>query len=68
MVEGITSMLEKLGADIDGLAATARSEARRLFARQVVCGQISEALLALVERTQRRPPARAAGIATGPGG
>jgi len=51
MVRGIVSMLEEQRADGDGVAATARSEARRLFAREVVCAQISDALVALVERS-----------------
>jgi glycosyltransferase involved in cell wall biosynthesis len=51
-VEGLTSavaeLLEQLAQDAPGLRSKARAEAERLFATDVVCRQVSDALLALV--------------------
>jgi glycosyltransferase involved in cell wall biosynthesis len=55
-VEGMTSaivhMVERLRAAPEQLRASAHAEARRLFAPEVVCGQISDALEGLVETTR----------------
>jgi glycosyltransferase involved in cell wall biosynthesis len=51
-VEGLTSavaeVLERLGQDAPRLRSKARAEAERRFAPDVVCRQVSDALLALV--------------------
>jgi glycosyltransferase involved in cell wall biosynthesis len=51
-VEGLTSavveLLARLARDAPGVRAKARAEAERLFAPDVVCRQVSDALLALV--------------------
>lgn len=52
-VEGLSSavaeLLERLAQDAPGLRSKARAEAERLFAPDVVCRQVSDALLALVD-------------------
>ena len=47
MAQAITGMLERLRSDPTTTRALARSEAERLFAPAVVCGQISQALVGL---------------------
>ena len=49
MASAIVAMLERLGEDRAGIAAVARAEAERLFAPDVVCAQISDALERLVD-------------------
>jgi len=44
MATAVTTMLERLSARPHEIRATARAEAERLFASDVVCRQISEAL------------------------
>ncbi len=49
MANAIVTLLERLDADRGGIAAAARAEAERLFAPEVVCAQISDALERLVD-------------------
>lgn len=49
MASGLAQLLERLAANPAQVRAAARAEAQRLFATDVVCEQISEALHALVE-------------------
>jgi glycosyltransferase involved in cell wall biosynthesis len=52
MTAAITALIERVRSDPAPIRAEARAEVRRLFAADVVCGQISDALQALVgERT-----------------
>ncbi len=53
MANAITAMLAALGRDAHEIRATARAEAERLFAPEVVCEQISRALERLVESARR---------------
>ena len=48
MTDAVERLLSELEADPGALRATARREAERLFAADHVCGQISDALQALV--------------------
>jgi glycosyltransferase involved in cell wall biosynthesis len=52
MADAILAMIERLRADPTGVRTTARAEAQRLFAPEVVCEQISRALVALVDGVQ----------------
>jgi hypothetical protein len=65
MAYAIEAMLERLRADPDATRALAHAEAERLFASQVVCGQISDALEALALRT--RPSSAAPARTLDPG-
>lgn len=49
IAQAIVATIERTREDPPGIRALARSEAARLFAPEVVCGSISEALQALVE-------------------
>ena len=49
MAAAITTMVEAIRRDPDGVRGKARAEAERLFAPEVVCEQISRALEGLVE-------------------
>ena len=49
MAAALTATLERMRANRAEIAALARAEAERLFAPDVVCGQISDALERLVE-------------------
>jgi glycosyltransferase involved in cell wall biosynthesis len=61
MAAAIVQMLERVRGAPEELRSTARSEAERLFAPEVVCEQISDALERIVEGAPRaRPDARAA--------
>lgn len=53
MVGGISTLLDRLRANPAAIRSTARAEAQRLFAPDVVCRQIS---LALVQMVEGRPP------------
>jgi glycosyltransferase involved in cell wall biosynthesis len=53
MAAAILTMIERLRTDPVGVRATARAEAQRLFAPQVVCEQVSRALVALVDGVER---------------
>lgn len=53
MADAITQMLERVQANPERIRATARAEAERRFARDVVCGQISDALQRLVAGARR---------------
>jgi glycosyltransferase involved in cell wall biosynthesis len=57
MAAAITNLLGRLRANPAKLRSTARSEAERLFAGEVVCKQISSALERLVDGAEPRPPA-----------
>ena len=48
MTGAITTMLERMSSEPARIEATARAEAERLFAPDVVCASISEALQRLV--------------------
>ena len=48
MTDAVERLLSELEAEPGALRATARREAERLFAADHVCGQISDALQALV--------------------
>lgn len=50
IADALVQMLDRVAADPAAMRATARAEAERRFARDVVCGQISDALRALVEQ------------------
>jgi glycosyltransferase involved in cell wall biosynthesis len=52
MADAVEQMLERLRTAPGPTRALARAEAERRFARDVVCEQISDALEALVGRTQ----------------
>jgi glycosyltransferase involved in cell wall biosynthesis len=72
LATAITDMLERLRSDPAQIRATARAEAERLFAPEVVCEQISAALVQLVDGTPAlaRPVASAQGasdVAAGSG-
>ncbi len=49
MADAILAMVQRLRADPSGVRATAHEEAKRLFAPEVVCKQISAALQGLVD-------------------
>jgi glycosyltransferase involved in cell wall biosynthesis len=49
MTDALTSMLQRVAEQPQQIAAAARAEARRLFAAERVCAQISDALEALVD-------------------
>jgi glycosyltransferase involved in cell wall biosynthesis len=49
MASAIAAMIAKLAADAPRMRSAARAEAERLFAPELVCEQISDALEALVE-------------------
>jgi glycosyltransferase involved in cell wall biosynthesis len=51
IASAITSMLERAGEQREQLESIARAEARRLFATERVCEQISRALTDLLERS-----------------
>jgi glycosyltransferase involved in cell wall biosynthesis len=51
MASAITALLERLKADPADMRSNARTEARRLFAPDVVCEQISVAIEQLVDGT-----------------
>jgi len=55
MASAIEDMLARVKADAARLRAIARAEAERRFARDVVCGQISDALERLVETNAGEP-------------
>lgn len=48
IADAIVGMIERVRSDPETVAATARSEAQRLFAEEVVCARISTALQRLV--------------------
>jgi glycosyltransferase involved in cell wall biosynthesis len=48
MADAVTQMLDRVEANPEQIRAKARAEAERRFARDVVCGQISDALERLV--------------------
>jgi glycosyltransferase involved in cell wall biosynthesis len=52
MADAILAMIERLRADPTGVRTTARAEAQRLFAPEVICEQVSRALVALVDGVQ----------------
>jgi glycosyltransferase involved in cell wall biosynthesis len=54
LATGVTDMLERLRRAPARIRATARAEAERLFAPEIVCGRISAALIDLVDGA---PPA-----------
>ena len=54
LADAIEAMLERLARNPDALRETARREARRLFATERVCREISEALVGLVEEHRAR--------------
>jgi glycosyltransferase involved in cell wall biosynthesis len=56
MADAIVELLGRLAADPGAMRANARAQARRLFAPEVVCEQISTALEALVEERRRGGP------------
>jgi len=60
MAGAITTLLARLRASPAELRSTARSEAERLFAREVVCAQISSALQRLVDGSGPHPLAERA--------
>ena len=53
MATALSDMIERVRADQGDLRAHARAEARRLFAADVVCRQISEALERLIDERGR---------------
>jgi glycosyltransferase involved in cell wall biosynthesis len=55
MAAAIGEMLGRVRSDPAGISAKARSEAERLFAPAVVCGQISEALVRLAAGERAHP-------------
>ncbi len=57
MAAAIVAMLERLRADPVGTRARARAEAERLFSPEVVCEQISSALVRLADGRRSDPPA-----------
>jgi glycosyltransferase involved in cell wall biosynthesis len=63
MATAIVQMLDRLSTDPARIGATARAEAERLFAPEVVCDQISRSLEQLVdgvhEHARAQPPAQA---------
>ncbi len=59
LATAVTDMLERLRRDPAGIRSTARAEAERLFAPEVVCEQISTALIELVDGAPQ-PGARGA--------
>jgi glycosyltransferase involved in cell wall biosynthesis len=63
MADAIEQMLDRVRADHSRLRATARAEAERRFARDVVCEQISDALERLVGGSQRAAGASAPAFA-----
>jgi glycosyltransferase involved in cell wall biosynthesis len=54
LTTAVIEMLDRLRAQPVELRSLARAEAERLFARDVVCAQISDALAALVRRAESR--------------
>jgi len=62
MAAAIASMLERMKANPTAVRTTARAEAERLFAPEVVCGEVSVALLRLVHGGAREPAAEGAGV------
>jgi glycosyltransferase involved in cell wall biosynthesis len=59
MADAIVAMIERLRADPAGVRTKARAEAERLFAPEVVCEQVSRALLQLIDGVEHegRAPA-----------
>jgi glycosyltransferase involved in cell wall biosynthesis len=57
MATAITALLERLRAYPAKTRSVARAEAERLFAPDVVCAQISDALETLVDGARSRRPA-----------
>jgi len=59
MADAIVAMIERLRADPAGVRTKARAEAERLFAPEVVCEQVSRALLRLIDGVEHegRAPA-----------
>ena len=55
MADALEDMLARVKGDAPRMRATARAEAERRFARDVVCGQISEALERLVATDAGEP-------------
>ena len=58
LADALAAMLERLARDPRPLRETARSEARRLFSTEQVCGAISNALVRLVEAADDASPSR----------
>jgi glycosyltransferase involved in cell wall biosynthesis len=66
MVDAIVAMLARLRDDPAGVRSTARAEAERLFAPEVVCEQLSHALQRLVDGVGEAAHAQAASGAQAP--
>ena len=66
IADAIEQMLDRVRADHTRLRATARAEAERRFARDVVCEQISDALERLVGRSEHAAGASAPALAAPP--
>jgi glycosyltransferase involved in cell wall biosynthesis len=56
IVSAIAAMLERVRANPGQSASRARSEAARLFAPDLVCKQVSDALTTLVDRSAQAAP------------
>jgi hypothetical protein len=59
MATAIIEMLDRVRDEPGLVSSTARSEAERLFAPDVVCEQISQALARLVDGGEAEEPANA---------
>jgi glycosyltransferase involved in cell wall biosynthesis len=55
MASAVQDMIARVRSGEDEIAARARAEAERLFARPIVCAQISSALEGLLERLSSKP-------------